>query len=316
MNGQKSFISKYKTRLDIILSESISDISRSRFKKMIKDGLVSVNDNIVRKGKFIVNINDKIAYYDVNNGGNNGKIIPEKIKLNIVYEDENVLVINKPQGLVVHPGIGNLSGTLLNGVIFKLRFKDNSLFQRPGIVHRLDKDTSGVIIVAKNEKTLNLLIDQFKSRLVKKKYIVIVKGRLSLDNKRISRIGNNEFVISGFIKRSSYDRKKFTLSDRGKESLTYFKIIRYIGNDFTILEAYPKTGRTHQIRVHLKSINYPILGDRIYSRSKVQNMLLHAYSITLKIPNPNGKGMVLKNFKAAPPAFWFRFPYIKSKYGV
>ena len=305
------FISDYSTRLDILLSES-QKLSRNHFRKLIKDGFVIVNDNVVKKTKFKVNVGDHIKYREFKYIKDLSDIVPQRIKINIVYEDENIIVVNKPEGLVVHPAAGNQRNTLLNGIIFKMKF-ENILNERPGVVHRLDKKTSGVIIFAKNEYTLNFLINQFKSREVEKKYLVLVKGIINTNAANLTKIDNKNFFIKGNIKRSKYNRKLFSFSDTGKEAITYFKIIKYISKDFTLLEAYPKTGRTHQIRVSLASINHPVVGDDAYSRNSISyvHMFLHSYSLKINVPD---KGEL--EFKANLPNFWKNIPGVYSLYKV
>ena len=302
-------ISDYSTRLDIYLSDT-QKLSRNHFRKLIKDGFVTVNDNLVRKTKFKVNVGDKIIYREFKYIEDLSDIVPQRMKINIIYEDENIIVVNKPEGLVVHPAAGNQRNTLLNGIIFKLKF-EKILNERPGVVHRLDKNTSGVIIFAKNEYTLNFLINQFKSREVEKKYIVLVKGIVSVKNNKLTKIDSKNFYIKGNLKRSKYNRKLFTFSEDGKEAITYFKIIKYIGKDFTLLEAYPKTGRTHQIRVSLASIDHPVVGDSAYSRKSISypHMFLHSYSLKIVIPD---KGE--REFKAQLPNFWKNIPGVYALY--
>ncbi len=301
--------SEYSNRLDIVLSDSLNK-SRNYFRKLIKDGFVTVNGNIVRKTKFKVNKDDLLEYRDFKYVDDISNIIPQKIKIDIIYEDENVLVINKKAGIVVHPGTGNSKNTLLNGIIFKLKF-DNILTERPGVVHRLDKHTSGVIIFAKNIETSDFLIEQFKNREVEKKYIALAKGIITSNNKKVVRMDDRNFYIKGKIERSHSNRKLFILSDKGKDAITYFKIIKYIDRDFTLLEVYPKTGRTHQIRVSLANINHPVVGDKLYSRKSIAypHMFLHAYSLKLKLPNVG-----YKEFNAKLPNFWRNIPGVSKLY--
>jgi len=220
-------------------------------------------------------------------------LIPENIPLDIMYEDERVVVLNKAQGMVVHPGAGNWQGTLANALLYRMHEKKDrgdSMLEvckttgcRPGIVHRLDKDTSGVMIAAWDEAALAFLADQFKVRTVRKSYAALVHGcppslRGSIDKRII---------------RSHKDRKTFTVSDtEGRASLTHFTVIRTWGN-YSLLLLRPKTGRTHQLRVHLKYLGNPILGDPIYGstnrhsdmRFKNASLMLHAKSLSLFLPN-------------------------------
>ena len=226
-------------------------------------------------------------------------LVPENLPLDVIYEDSRVIVVNKAQGMVVHPGAGNRQGTLANALLYRMLEKKNannreapdSVFgktlgetagQRPGIVHRLDKDTSGLIIAALDDKSLAFLADQFKARTVRKSYAALVRGCPKESAGRIDKK----------IVRSRRDRKTFTVSDNeGRASLTYFKVIRTWG-DYSLLLLRPKTGRTHQIRVHLKYLGNPIIGDPLYgqgssqanARFKKAPLMLHAKSLSLVLP--------------------------------
>ena len=308
MENTNSFVSSFNDRLDIVLSQSEIHISRNQCKKLIHDGFVYVNGNVVKKPKTTIQKGDKIEYRyfeykDIYH------IKPVNLKIDIVFEDQNILVVNKESGLTVHPGAGNTTNTLLNGIIFKLNF-DNNLTGRVGVVHRLDKDTSGVIVFAKNIKTQNYLMDQFKSRQVEKMYLAIASGHLHADMKKIQKIDNSNFFIEGFIKRNPKRGRKFILtSDTGKNSITYFKIVKFVKDD-TLLEVFPKTGRTHQIRVSLGSIYHPIVGDRLYfPKSRSSYMYLHAYSLGFK--NIDGTFM---RFYAPLPRIWYKNFPIGSSY--
>ena len=232
-------------------------------------------------------------------------LVPQDIPLDIIYQDKRVIVVNKAQGMVVHHGAGNWQGTLANALLYRRlenRRLENeaaacfpdSAGQRPGIVHRLDKDTSGVMIAAWDDQALAFLADQFKARKVRKSYAALVQGcpRQTFGS------------IDKRIARSRRDRKTFTVSDNeGRSSLTRFKVIRTWG-DYSLLLLRPKTGRTHQIRVHLKYLGNPILGDPLYgrpdSRFKKASLMLHAKSLSLNIPEHENPEM----FRTAlPPRF-------------
>jgi 23S rRNA pseudouridine1911/1915/1917 synthase len=215
-------------------------------------------------------------------------LVPEDLPLDVIYEDERVIVINKAQGMVVHPGAGNRQGTLANALLFRKLCKEGGsprseqFGQRPGIVHRLDKDTSGVIIAAWDDEALAFLSEQFRARRVRKSYAALVHGSPK----------ETQGCIEKKIVRSVRDRKTFTVSDsEGRMSVTHFKIVRNYGN-YSLLLLRPKTGRTHQLRVHLKYLGCPILGDPIYGRldphHKNLTLMLHAKSLSLFLPGQEG----------------------------
>ena len=239
-------------------------------------------------------------------------LIPQNLPLDIIYEDERVIVVNKAQGMVVHPGAGNQQGTLANALLYrrlerglKAGNPDDSTASlypglRPGIVHRLDKDTSGLIIAAWDEEALAFLSAQFRERKVRKAYAALVQGCPKDASGRIE---------TG-IRRSPKDRKKFTVSDKeGRPSLTYYKVIRNYGN-YSLLLLRPRTGRTHQLRVHLKYLGNPILGDPIYGREDAcfpnATLMLHAKNLSLVLPATNSPA----NFRTPLPA---RFREIINK---
>jgi 23S rRNA pseudouridine1911/1915/1917 synthase len=221
-------------------------------------------------------------------------LLPEAIPVRIIYEDDDLLVIDKPAGLTVHPAPGHPSHTLVNAVLSHLNeIEDEGEGEvtRPGIVHRLDKDTSGVMLVAKNNVALANLADQFKARTVKKTYITLVNGTLRPETG----------VIDAPIGRDSGDRKKMavTADTRGRHARTNYRVLRYIGTD-TLLEIMPETGRTHQIRVHLAAIGYPVFGDITYGKKSalLNRQFLHAYKISFDLPS-SGKRV---EFEAPLPA--------------
>ena len=240
-------------RLDKVILNHMPDRSRTEIQKWIKAGQVIVNDN-VEKANYKVEEEDVIQVTLPD--PQNTEINPENIPLDIVYEDEYLLVVNKPSGMVVHPGCGNRNHTLVNALMHhsKLSNLDNI---RPGIVHRLDKDTSGLLIVAKNDLAHMNMSKQIQDRKVTKKYIALVRGIVPED----------EATIDMPIARSQKDRKKMAVDKNGKEAVTHFKVLaRY--DKYTLLEVKIDTGRTHQIRVHMSYIGHPVVGDEVYSNGK------------------------------------------------
>lgn len=207
---------------------------------------------------------------------------PQDIPLDIIYEDDDIIVVNKQKGLVVHPANGNPDGTLVNAImnICKDSLSGIGGEIRPGIVHRLDKDTSGLIIIAKNDKAHINLSEQIKNREVKKTYIALVRGVIS----------ENEATINMPIARSTKDRKKMAVSKDGKNAITHFKVLKRY-DKYTLVEVKIETGRTHQIRVHMSHIGYPVVGDVVYSNGKnsfgVIGQMLHAQKLTFKHPITN-----------------------------
>ena len=204
---------------------------------------------------------------------------PQEIPLDIIYEDNDIIVINKSKGLVVHPGNGNPDHTLVNAVMAKCKGSLSGIGGkiRPGIVHRLDKDTSGLIVVAKNDKAHIGLSEQLKKKEMKKTYIALVRGNIQ----------ENEATIQMPIGRSTKDRKKMAVTKKGKEAITHFKVLKRYGK-YTLVEVKIETGRTHQIRVHMAEIGHPVVGDMVYSNGKnefgVEGQMLHAKQLIFQHP--------------------------------
>ena len=262
-------------RLDKFVSENCPELSRSQAQKLIDDGFVVVNGLMV-KASHKTEIGEKIEV-TIPPPSIVG-LLPEAIPVKIIYEDDDLLVIDKPAGLTVHPAPGHPSHTLVNAVLSHLNeIEDEGDVTRPGIVHRLDKDTSGVMLVAKNNVALANLADQFKARTVKKTYITLVKGILRPD----------KGVIDAPIGRDSGDRKKMAVTgeSRGRAARTNYRVVRYIGKN-SLLEINPETGRTHQIRVHLAAIGYPVFGDITYGKKSafLNRQFLHAHKIGFNLP--------------------------------
>jgi len=255
MNHQEIYNQSDKDiRLDVFLLNYLKNISRTKIQKLINEGFIKVDDFIVKpsyklKGKENIYIN-----YD--ESPNNNLTLKENIPINIIYEDDYLLAINKEAGMIVHPGAGNKNGTLLNGLLYHFENLSNLNSSRPGIVHRLDKNTSGIILVAKTDEAHYRLGEQFASRTVKKHYKAIVWGKTLPEGK-----------IEGYMNRSKKYRTKFILNpSHGKYSFTKYNTINYC-EPFSYLDLYPLTGRTHQLRVHLKEIGHPIIMDDIYGGS-------------------------------------------------
>ncbi len=205
------------------------------------------------------------------------RLMPEAIPLNIIYEDDDLLVVDKPAGLLVHPAPGHPSHTLVNAILSHFpHLADIGDSLRPGVVHRLDKDTSGVMLVAKNSLAQADLADQFKAHSVSKAYLVLVKGHLTPENG----------IIEAPIGRDPRNRKRMAVVTVGREARTEYRVIRYIG-DYTLLEVMPETGRTHQIRVHLSAIGYPVVGDPVYGvkSAYLSRQFLHASRLGFHLPS-------------------------------
>ena len=271
---------KYKIneegRLDKVLSNLETTFSREAIQRMIKDGKILVNGK-QEKASYKTSLGDVVQIEEVQPQEIDLK--PQEMPLDVIYEDNDILIINKEKGIVVHPGNGNPDGTLANAVMARCKDSLSGIGGkiRPGIVHRIDKDTSGLVIIAKNDEAHINLSEQIQNRKVKKTYIALVRGVIK----------ENEATINMPIGRSQKDRKKMAVSKTGKEAITHFKVLkRYEG--FTLLEVNIETGRTHQIRVHLSEIGYPIVGDEVYSNGKnpfgVKGQMLHAAKLTFKHP--------------------------------
>lgn len=263
-------------RLDKAIKNQETEISRTRLQKLIEEGNVKVNGKI-EKNSYIVKIGDKILIEEEEPA--EIELEPQEIPLDIIYEDNDIIVINKQKGLVVHPGNGNPDHTLVNAVMAKCKGSLSGIGGkiRPGIVHRLDKDTSGLIIVAKNDKAHIGLSEQLKNKEIKKTYIALVRGNIQ----------ENEATIQMPIGRSTKDRKKMAVTKKGKEAITHFKVLKRYGK-YTLVEVKIETGRTHQIRVHMAEIGHPVVGDMVYSNGKnefgVEGQMLHAKQLIFQHP--------------------------------
>ena len=267
-----------KKRIDAYLAEK-TDYSRVTIQRLIDEKKITVNGKNI-KASYKVQLDDDIEIEEVE--AKEISLKAQDIPVDVLYEDNDIIVINKPKGMVVHPANGNPDGTLVNAVMAICKDSLSGIGGeiRPGIVHRLDKDTSGVIIVAKNDKAHINLSEQIKNHEVEKTYIAIVRGN----------IPENEATINMPIGRSTKDRKKMAVTKSGKNAVTHFKVLKR-HNNYTLVEVKIETGRTHQIRVHLAEIGFPIIGDTVYSNGKnewgVEGQCLHAKSIRFKHPITN-----------------------------
>lgn len=265
-------------RLDKYLID-ILNISRSKLQEMVKQELILVNGKKC-KNSYILKLGDKIDVVGMLDNNTDAKA--EKMELNIVYEDDDVMVINKPSGLVVHPACGHFSGTLVNGLLAHTNdLSDNNGNLRPGIVHRIDKDTSGLLVVAKNDYAHEFLAKQLKEKTLSRKYIALVKGVINHDTG----------TIDAPIGRDTEDRKKMCVTDiNSKDAITHFKVLKRY-KSATLLELKLETGRTHQIRVHLCYIGHPIINDPVYTSSKSTafGQMLHAKEIEFIHPKTHEK---------------------------
>ncbi|MEI3266503.1 RluA family pseudouridine synthase [Frisingicoccus sp.] len=271
MSMNSWFVEKERdnTRIDKFLNEQMADISRSYIQKLIKDDLVTVDLRPV-KANYKVKEGDRVEVtlpepvsLDIE---------PENIPLDIIYEDEDVLLVNKPKDMVVHPSAGHMDGTLVNALLYHCKDSLSSIngVMRPGIVHRIDKDTTGLLIICKNDKAHNCIAEQLKVHSITRRYHAIVWNNLSED----------EGKIDAPIGRHPIDRKRMAVNYKnGKSAVTHYKVLERFGK-YTYIECTLETGRTHQIRVHMTSIGHPLIGDTVYGSDrqpfKTQGQVLHA----------------------------------------
>ncbi|SHJ60410.1 ribosomal large subunit pseudouridine synthase D [Clostridium cavendishii DSM 21758] len=265
-------------RIDKLLTLKIEKLSRNFIQGLFENESIKVNDKFV-KSKYKVKVGDKIEV-DIPEA-EELRVEPEDIPLNIIYEDEDVVVINKPQGMVVHPAPGNYNGTLVNALLYHC--KDLSGINgviRPGIVHRIDKDTSGVLVVAKNDNAHNHLAAQFKEHSIKREYYALVEGRIKKEGG----------VINAPIGRHVNDRLKFAVVKEGKHAVTHYEVLEVYGG-YSLVKCRLETGRTHQIRVHMSFIGHPLVGDTVYGLKKQKmaqtGQVLHAKTLGFIHPKTN-----------------------------
>lgn len=259
-------------RIDVCIHELLDTLSRSYIQKLIKDGSVYVNGAVV-KANYRVKTDDDVVF--VLPDAVEPDIVPENIPLSILYEDKDLLIVNKPKGMVVHPAAGHYSGTLVNAVMYYCKDELSGIngVMRPGIVHRIDRDTTGSLIICKNDETHNAIALQLKEHSITRKYRAICHGVIEDD----------EGTVHAPIGRHPTDRKKMsTQSAHGKDAVTHYKVLKRF-DKYTYIECQLETGRTHQIRVHMASIGHPLLGDSVYSNRKcpftLEGQTLHAMTI-------------------------------------
>jgi len=265
------------TRLDMVLSLVLEEVSRSYIQKLIERGNVSVNGIVADTKKYKVKMKDKINIVipepEVLN------VTSENIPIDVVYEDEDILVVNKPKGMVVHPAAGNLSGTLVNAVLYHCdNLSSINGVIRPGIVHRIDKDTSGLLMIAKNDLAHSSLAEQLAAHTITRAYRAIVYNNFQ----------NDEGAVNASIGRDPKNRLRMAVTQfNSREAITHYRVLERFGN-FTYIEARLETGRTHQIRVHMAYINHPLLGDAVYGPKKktmgVETQMLHAKLLGFRHP--------------------------------
>jgi len=294
MIEREFIVEQLKTRLDKYLAEQMADVSRSQIQRDIEGGLVEVNGEVIVESKFVVRLNDKLVYKQSANSSQQTALKPTNTPLKILYNNHGLIIIDKPAGMTVHPGAGFKGETLASALLYQ--FKDIKLVgeeHRPGIVHRLDKDTSGVILVAATQEMYEHLKDAFAERKVKKEYIALVFGKME----------KSHGIIETPIGKSKTDFRKQTTKNpvEGKPAVTEYKVLEYLMgqkglkgekgvDNYTLILVKLHTGRTHQIRVHLSSIGHPLMGDELYGGKRIhleglKRQFLHAKKIEVQLPD-------------------------------
>ncbi|TPR52637.1 RluA family pseudouridine synthase [Apilactobacillus kunkeei] len=294
-------VTKGNVRLDKSLTDNVEDLSRSRAKSLIEDGLVLV-DGRKKKAKYDVKDGEVIQVTIPEPETMN--VEPENINIDIVYEDDDVIVVNKPQGMVVHPSPGHPDHTLVNALLYHSPLSTINGTYRPGIVHRIDKDTSGLLMVAKNNYAHESLSKQLKDKSNIREYIALVHGNIK----------ENSGVINAPIGRSKKDRKKQAIVDDGKNAVTHFKVLERFGGEYTLVSCVLETGRTHQIRVHMKYIGHPLAGDPLYGPKntlKGNGQFLHAKKLGFVHPKTNEQ-MIFET--SLPEIFEQTITKLRNKY--
>lgn len=284
MDNQIEVIIKEETgRIDKVLNDRLADFSRSQIQQWIKEQHVSIDGKVV-KANYKVNTGDKVLIEIPE--PEELDLVPENLDLEIVYEDDDVVIVNKPQGMVVHPSAGHPNGTLVNGLLYQIKnLSTINDVVRPGIVHRIDKDTSGLLMVAKNDRAHEALAKQLKDKTSLRKYVALVHGEIPHEKGR----------IEAPIGRSKVNRKMQAVIEDGKPAVTHFEVLKRF-EGFTLIELQLETGRTHQIRVHMQYIGYPVAGDPLYGPKKTlkgNGQFLHAKLLGFEHPT-TGEMMVFE----------------------
>lgn len=282
-------------RLDKFLAQELHDqgYSRTFISNLIENGQVQLNDEVTTSAKKLIKYGDKVIINIVSEPKSTN-LVAKEINIPIIYEDEDIIVVNKPNNLIVHPGAGNFDNTLVNGLLFNMKDLSSVDETRPGIIHRLDKQTTGLLIVAKNNQSHYFLSEELKKHEIKREYIALVHGRIN------SRSG----TIDAPVARDKHNRLKMTVSEENaKNAITHFKVLERF-EKYTLISCQLETGRTHQIRVHFQWINHPVVNDPVYSKYPLENsnfgQFLHAYKITFIHP----KTKKVMHFKSDLPDFF------------
>lgn len=265
MNSQTFIATIENSRIDKVVSEELS-ISRSQIQQLLKQGLIFVN-GVVVKSNYKVKLNDKITVHFKEVEALN--VEAENLPLDIIYEDEDIVVVNKPSGMVVHPSKNHYNGTLVNALLYHIKELSTGTGEaRPGIVHRIDKDTSGLLVIAKHNQAHQLLSKQLEEHTMTREYIALVNGIIE----------EEQGTIDAPLARNKNNRLEYCVNENGKKAVTHFKVLKRYKN-YTLVSLKLETGRTHQIRVHMQFINHELVGDPIYSKvndDKINGQFLHA----------------------------------------
>ena len=258
-------------RADLFITKKFPQFSRSQIQKLINSENITINSNPIKASTEIINKDNIEITIPINK---KNKLLKSKISLEIIHEQSNLVIINKPKGIVVHPSKGHSNNTVVNALMgMKIEFESNMGETKPWLIHRLDKDTSGLLIVAKNKKEYEYLIELQKERKIKKYYLAVVSG---IPDKKYA-------TIDAPISRNKSHRKKMSINTSGRKSLTTYKVLKS-NSKMSLIELELHTGRTHQIRVHMQAIGHPIIGDKLYGKKStlIDRQLLHAYKLEFK----------------------------------